>query len=111
MSRPLRIQYENACYHVMNRGANHQPIFLTSHHHEMFLSLLSDIVNTYLVEVHAYCLMTNHYHLLIRTPLANLSRALRHLDGVYTQHFNKFEKRAHQVLLKNILKLLIKNLF
>jgi putative transposase len=93
MSRPLRIEYENAWYHVMNRGANGQLIYQHDAHRELFLTLLEEIQVRYGVELHAYCLMGNHYHLLVRTPRANLGRAMRHLDGVYTQHYNKSMSR------------------
>src|SRR5438105_9383616 len=89
MARPLRIEYENAWYHVMNRGARSQSIFKNDSHRELFLALLQEIQQRFEVELHAYCLMSNHYHLLIRTPRANLGRAMRHLDGVYTQLYNK----------------------
>ncbi|MGD9153092.1 MAG: transposase [Gammaproteobacteria bacterium] len=93
MSRPLRIEFKNAWYHVMNRGACAQNIFLCNKHRKIFLSLLEDITEIYSIEIHAYCLMGNHYHLLIKTPLANLSRAIRHLNSTYTQRFNKIEGR------------------
>lgn len=93
MPRPLRIEYAGAWYHVMNRGANHQNIFATTHHKELFLSLLEDISQKFYLEIHSYCLMDNHYHLLIKTPLANLGKAMRHLDGVYTLKFNRSENR------------------
>ncbi len=93
MPRPLRIEYEDAWYHVMNRGANHQEIFYNNDHRDIFLSLLSEIKNKFHVETHAYCLMSNHYHLLLRTPIANLGRSMRHLDGVYTQRINRIEKK------------------
>lgn len=93
MPRPLRIQYESAWYHIMNRGANHQTIYRSDDQRNLFLTLLEEISKKYLVEIHSYCLMTNHYHLLIRTPLTNLPQAMRHLDGVYTQKFNRFENR------------------
>ncbi|MES2217166.1 MAG: transposase [Pseudomonadota bacterium] len=93
MSRPLRIEYEGAFYHVMNRGIDRQKIFRTTEHWLMFLELLKEISVKYFIELHAYCLMDNHYHLLIRTPLANLGRAMRHLDGVYTRRFNISETR------------------
>ena len=93
MSRPLRIFYKDACYHVMNRGANHQSIFYNDCHRQMFLELLEEIVVDYGAVVMAYCLMGNHYHLLLQTPHANLSRIMRHLDGVYTQRFNKITAR------------------
>jgi len=93
MSRPLRIEHENAWYHVMNRGTNHQNIFHSELQRGMFIELLHEIFVRYSVEIHAFCLMDNHYHLLIHTPFPNLSRAMRHLDGVYTQRFNLMEKK------------------
>ncbi|MBN2689684.1 MAG: transposase [Gammaproteobacteria bacterium] len=89
MSRPLRIIYKNAWYHVMNRGANRRRIFYTDAQRNMFVSLLRELVVYYDAEIHAYCLMNNHYHILINTPRGNLPRMMRHLGGVYTQRFNK----------------------
>lgn len=93
MPRPLRIQYEGAWYHVMNRGIDRQAIFKNDKHRTTFLTLLGEAVKKYQVEIHAYCLMGNHYHILMRTPLANLSRCMQYLDGVYTQRFNLLTKR------------------
>jgi putative transposase len=93
MSRPLRIQYPGAWYHVMNRGLNRRCIFQDDEHRKLFYDLLKDIYARYGVQTHAYCLMGNHYHLILHTPKANLSRAMRHLDGVYTQRFNRKMKR------------------
>jgi putative transposase len=93
MSRPLRIQYPGAWYHVMNRGLNKCHIFHESKHQQKFLTLLKDIHSRYKVQIHAYCLMDNHYHLILHTPESNLSRAIRHVDGVYTQYFNHDMKR------------------
>ena len=92
MSRPLRIEYPGAWYHVMNRGAGRQAIFAHDDHRALYLELLREIVEMFKVEVHAYCLMDNHYNLLIKAPHANLSRAMRHLNGVYTQRFNRSVK-------------------
>lgn len=89
MPRPLRIEYPNAWYHVMNRGAGRRKIFRNDHHREIFLSCLEEASEMFGIEIHAYCLMDNHYHLLIRTPNANLSRAMRHINGVYTQRYNR----------------------
>lgn len=89
MARPLRLEYEGAWYHVMNRGAGHCTIFHDDAQRQRFLDLLGDILERFGVETHAWCLMGNHYHLLLHTPHANLFRAMRHLDGVYTQHFNR----------------------
>ena len=87
MARPLRIEYGGAWYHVMNRGIDRQSIYRTTEHRNMFLDLLKEISEKYFVEIHAYCLMDNHYYLLIRTHLANLGKAIRHLNGVYTLRF------------------------
>ena len=89
MSRPLRIQYPDAWYHVMNRGRRGDKIFSTKEDYQMFIDLLEELDDVFNIKVAAYCLMSNHYHLLIQTPNANLSRAMRHLNGVYTQRYNK----------------------
>lgn len=89
MSRPLRIQFPGAFYHVMNRGIARKKIFLGKSDYEEFLKTLSEIHELWGVEVFAYCLMGNHYHLCMMTPEGNLSRVMRHLNGVYTQRFNK----------------------
>jgi putative transposase len=93
MARPLRIQFENAYYHVMNRGAARCATFSRQEHYELFLALLADVVERFGIEIHCYCLLKNHYHLLIKTPYANLARAMRHVDGVYTQRYNRLEQR------------------
>ncbi|MBI4432265.1 MAG: transposase [Candidatus Omnitrophica bacterium] len=93
MSRPLRIEYPNAFYHIMNRGASRQPIYLIDDDYEMFLEAVKESAKFFNVRVICYCLMPNHYHLLIQTPKANLSRAMRHLNGVYTQRFNRLHKK------------------
>ena len=92
MSRPQRILYENAYYHVMNRGAGRRQIFHGREDREIFLQTLGEACHQFHVEIHAYCLMGNHYHLLIKTPQANLSRAMRHINGVYTQRYNRLNK-------------------
>ena len=89
MSRPLRIEYPGAWYHVMNRGRRNVDIFSDRVDFESFVTLLHKCVELWGVKVSAYCLMSTHYHLLIQTPLGNLSRAMRHLNGVYTQYYNR----------------------
>jgi len=91
MSRPLRIQYPDAWYHVMNRGRRGESVFLDKNDYAMFVELLKEVVDMYKVRVAAYCLIANHYHLLIQTPGGDLARCMRHLNGIYTQRFN----RAH----------------
>lgn len=89
MSRPLRIQYPDAWYHVMNRGRRGEKVFEGKNDYNAFIELLKDIVEDYKANIAAYCLMSNHYHLLIQTPEANISRSMRHLNGVYTQRYNR----------------------
>ncbi len=91
MSRPLRIEYPCAWYHVMNRGRRQESVFLESDDYLRFLGVLEEGSVMWNVRIAAFCLMSNHYHLLLQTPAGNLSRFMRHLDGVYTQRFN----RAH----------------
>lgn len=94
MARPLRIEYAGAFYHVMNRGLERREIFREKKDYEAFLDLSLEIHRRFKVIFHAYCLMPNHYHLMVETPAANLSRAMRHVDGVYTQRFNKRRGRV-----------------
>ncbi len=93
MARPLRIEYAGAWYHVMNRGAGRKGIFKTDDQRAYFLALLADTHQRFNAEWHAYCLMGNHYHLLVRTPEANLARIMRHVNGLYTQYFNRTERQ------------------
>ncbi len=93
MSRPLRIEYEDAFYHVMNRGRSRQTVFHNPDYYQAFLQCLDEAHKRFGLEVQAYCLMSNHYHLLIKTPRANLSRIMRHIDGLYTQRHNRLRKR------------------
>ena len=88
MSRPLRIEFAGAWYHVMNRARLGQDAFPAREDYLGFIELLMDASEIFNMRVAAYCLMTNHYHLLIQTPDANLSRCMRHINGVYTQRYN-----------------------
>jgi putative transposase len=92
MARSLRIEYENAWYHIMDRGARKMAVFNEDSERYLFLDLLNQIHDKYKVEIHAYCLMDNHYHLLIKTPWANLSKSMQHLNGMYVQRYNKMYK-------------------
>lgn len=92
MARSLRIKYEGACYHVMNRGAGKENIFHGTKYYKLFLKILSEVHDKYQINIHAYCLMPNHYHVLIDTPLGNLSQAMKYLNGVYVQQYNKLQK-------------------
>lgn len=92
MPRALRIIYPNACYHVMNRGAGRQKIFKNNYHRTLFIDLLRDSCRLFNIKVYAYCLMNNHYHILLATPDANLPSVMRHINGVYTQQYNRLTK-------------------
>jgi len=114
MARPIRIEYNGALYHVTSRGNSQQDIYLSDEDRVVFLEVLRKARNRFNGVVHAYCLMTNHYHLLIETPEGNLSQFMRHLNGVYTQRFNfnnrrtghLFEGRYKSILVQQDLYLL-----
>lgn len=89
MSRPLRIEFPGAWYHVMNRGRRSEAIFSDKEDYSGFLDLLIEISEIWNVNIAAYCLMSNHYHVLLQTPDGNISRSMRHLNGLYTQRFNR----------------------
>jgi len=97
MARPLRIEYPGALYHVTSRGNARQYIFRKDEDREVFLDILHQVVDRHRWYCHAYCLMGNHYHLVIETPEGNLSRGMRHLNGVYTQTYNLRHKKAGHV--------------
>lgn len=92
MSRPLRIIYPDAWYHVMNRGQSRVQIYREQDDYFAFVELLREASAMWKVRIAAYCLMSNHYHLLVQTPGANLSRFMRHINGLYTQYFNRTYK-------------------
>jgi putative transposase len=94
MARPLRIEYEGAHYHVTSRGNERKAIFRGDVDREKYLELIRWAVDQFDLRLHAYVLMDNHYHLLIETRRAGLNRALRYLNGVYTQAFNRRHKRV-----------------
>jgi len=88
----MRIEYEDACYHVMNWGRARQKIYPNAAYFETFLACLSEAHRRFGIEIMCYCLMDNHYHLLIKIPEANLGRAMRHINGVYTQRYNRLKQ-------------------
>ena len=89
MTRQLRIEYKNAVYHIMARGQRKENIFKSDEDREEFLLKLEIVKNKYDLKVHTYCLMDNHYHLLLETPNANLSLAMHHLNAGYSNYFRK----------------------
>jgi putative transposase len=94
MARPLRIEYPGAFYHVTSRGNEQKDVFRSKKDREQFLSYLETAVVRYGAVIHAYCLMSNHYHLLLETPAGNLSQVMRHINGAYTTYFNVKRKRV-----------------
>jgi REP element-mobilizing transposase RayT/DNA-binding CsgD family transcriptional regulator len=97
MARPLRLEFSGALYHITSRGDRCEAIYEDEADRETFLSVLTKVCETYNWVTHAYCLMDNHYHLLIETPDANLSKGMRQLNGVYTQKFNRSHNRVGHV--------------
>jgi REP element-mobilizing transposase RayT len=89
MARPLRIEFPGAVYHLTSRGNARLPIFEDDNDRRRFLDILGEVVDRYNWLCYAWCLMDNHYHLLIETLDGNLSLGMRHLNGVYTQSFNR----------------------
>ena len=109
MSRPPRIQFNSAIYHVTARGNRRANIFLDKRDFLIWLDLLAEAVGKHSIKVHGYCLMPNHFHLLIETPQANLSQVMHMLNARYCQHFNKrhgtsghvIQGRFHAVLIES----------
>jgi putative transposase len=89
MARPLRIEYDGALYHVTSRGNERKAVFKNDSDRTLFLDTLAQVSKRFHWICHAYCLMNNHYHLVIETPDGNLSKGMRQLNGVYTQAYNK----------------------
>jgi REP element-mobilizing transposase RayT len=89
MARPLRIEFPGALYHVISRGLEKRKIFDSTEDKEAFLKLLSKLHARYNFLIYAYCIMNNHYHLLVETLDGNLSQGIQNLNGPYAQMFNK----------------------
>jgi REP element-mobilizing transposase RayT len=89
MVRPLRLEFAGALYHVTSRGDHQEDIFLSDDDRNEWLEVLGTVCSRFNWVVHAYCQMTNHYHLLLETVDGNLSRGMRQLNGLYTQRFNQ----------------------
>jgi putative transposase len=109
MSRPPRTQFPDAIYHVTSRGNRRAKIFLDKRDFLIWLDILAETVEQHSIKVYGYCLMPNHYHLLIQTPIANLSQAMHKLNAKYCQHFNKrhatsghvIQGRFHAILVES----------
>ena len=109
MSRPLRINYAGAWYHVHDKSLAHRPLFPDASLRQAFFSLIQDICDVYKIEIHAWCLLDSEFHLLIRTPEPRLSEAMRHLLSQYTSRYNRqqstegpvFKGRYKSILIEN----------
>ena len=98
MARPLRLEFPGALYHVTARGDRREPIYECDRDRFVFIDLLAREVQQQHWLLYAYCLMPNHYHLLVETPEANLVAGMRRLNGAYTQSFNRRHERVGHVL-------------
>lgn len=94
MARPLRIQFENAYYHVTCRGNDRRAIFFSDTDRLAFLELLGRSTDIYQTDILAYVLMINHFHLLVKTPRGNLQEFMRHFNISYTAYFNRRHRRS-----------------
>lgn len=96
MARPLRVEYEGAFYHITSRGNERKDIFKSEKDKEKFLNYLEGAKEKFEIVVHAYCLLSNHYHLIIETPYANLSKCMQYINSSYTTYYNvKRNRHGH----------------
>ena len=97
MARPLRLELAGAFYHVTSRGDGREDIYRSDEDRVAWQETLSQVCERFNWVCHAYCQMGNHYHLVVETPDANLSKGMRQLNGVYTQQFNRHHQRVGHV--------------
>lgn len=97
MSRPLRLELAGGLYHVTSRGDGREDIYLSDADRQAWLEVFGQACKRFNWVCHAWCQMTNHYHILIETPEANVSQGMRQLNGVYTQRFNRAHARVGHV--------------
>ena len=92
MPRKVRVEFEGAVYHVMARGNERRKIYRDDHDRKRFLETVAEAVDRFGLLLHAYCLMPNHYHLVVETPRPNLVAGMKWLLGTYTSRFNRRHK-------------------
>jgi putative transposase len=97
MARPLRIELAGGLYHVTSRGDRRENIYFSDEDRLKWLELLGDVCKRFNWRCHAWCQMSNHYHLVVETPEANLAQGMRQLNGVYTQYINRQHRRIGHV--------------
>jgi putative transposase len=107
MARPLRLEFDGAFYHVTSRGNSRQDIYFEQEDYQRFLDILGRVCQRHNWRIHAYCLMTNHYHLLVETPKGNLSAGMQQLNGVYTQYVNRHYQRCGHVFQGRFKRILV----
>jgi REP element-mobilizing transposase RayT len=97
MSRPLRLELSGGVFHVTSRGDGREDIYLSDADREVWMGVFAEVCERFNWVCHAWCLMSNHYHILVETPEANLAQGMRQLNGVYTQRFNRAHDRVGHV--------------
>ena len=107
MTRALRLEYSGALYHITSRGDRREDIYEDDVDRSVFLELFSDVCESYNWDCHGYCLMNNHYHLLIETPEPNLSQGMRQLNGVYSQKYNHRHNKVGHVFQGRFVSILV----
>ena len=110
MSRPLHIEFKNAFYHVASRGINRQALFLDSEDSNVFIGILRKVVIKFNLRLFAFCLMTNHYHLYLSTPEANLAKAIKALNQRYAIYFlSKYKDKDGKVFKARYMRRLVED--
>ena len=104
MARPLRLEFPGAIYHITSRGDRQEAIYEDDIDRQQWLDILSRVCERYNWRVHAYCLMDNHYHIVLETADGNLSKGMRQLNGVYNQYFNRQHYGKHYTTISRIVK-------
>jgi putative transposase len=97
LARPLRIEFSGALYHATSRGNGQADIYLDNSDRQTFIDVLMEVCSRMQWMCYDYCLMTNHYHIVVETQAGNLSKGMRHMNGVYTQRFNRRHGRVGHV--------------
>ncbi len=109
MARQLRIEFKGALYHILSRGNAQQNIFLSDDDHKIFLNILEEISDRFDIDIFAYVLMNNHYHLLLRTNTPNLSKSMQWLGTAYTRRFNLSHSRSGHLFQGRFKSILVQN--
>ena len=102
MARPLRIEFPGAVYHVTSRGDRQEPIFEDDDDRLALLNVVAQALSRFDGQMLAYCMMGNHYHFVLHTRKANLSKLMRHINGVYTQTFNRRHVKGRPPLSRSL---------